>query len=183
MRSRRTGIGVGLSVLALLGCSQFETRNWVSERAQARMSTNQLYNLGLEHLRARDYPACETVFRKVLRRKRMTQAFANLGFCLAAGTPPRLEEALAYYDEALRVDPAASEAYLGRGALHVWARRPEQARADLDRLRALAPARAHLLAALIENGSATRETTFERQLGSYGPMPTPRQAPRGILGD
>lgn len=166
--------------LALAGCPDRATKDLVSRRREARMSANQLHNLGLAHLRAGDFEDCVRVYREVLRRKRLAASSANLGYCLRHVEPPRLEEALAAYERAHRWAPASARIRLGRGVTRALVGQREKAEIDHRILRGDASAAASQLRAVLDSGREPREGP---RLGVFGPLPTPRQAPLGIMGN
>lgn len=160
---------------ALLACDRAVGAALVGERAERRMSSNQLYNLGLERLKGGDLSGCVRTYQEVLRRKRMAEAYANLGHCLFAQGPAHDAAALEAFTEAKRRAPGEAPPMLGRAA--VFARRGE-----LDLLRA---ERAELeeaghdpeLVDRIESGAVPP------LVGAYEKIKAPRQAPLGIFGN
>lgn len=143
----------------------------VGRRARARMSANELHNLGRDALLIRDYGTCAETMRAVLRKKRLPEAYGHLALCAAAeGRPDEARAAL----EAAPEGPARARA---RVLLAVARGDLEGARAALTQVsEAVRPE----LEAVFHDGRVGPEAWAA---ASFGNVPTPRQAPRGIMGN
>ncbi len=160
-----------IGLVLAVGC--LEPRGWVSERRERQLSANELHNLGVDHLEAGDLPSCVRVYERVVSRKRTAAAYTNLAYCQR-----ELGEraaAIAAYEEALRIDPEFVPAWAGRAILLARAGDAAAFAEHQARLERLDPAAARAVAAAPEDRLGTPDRS--------GPLPTPRQAPRGIMGN
>lgn len=168
----RVRVAALLLALCPLGCSLPEPKDLVSKRAEQRMSANQLHNLGLAHLKGGDFAACARVYARVLERKRMVRSYLNLGLCLER--LGRADAAEAAFAAAVARAPEDPRGWLGRAIARSAGGDGAGASADLARLRSLEPE-------LADRIHAPDSISLERRIGAR--LPTPRQAPLGIMGD
>ncbi|MEL6184456.1 MAG: hypothetical protein AAFU79_07520 [Myxococcota bacterium] len=168
----RTTGGVVFFSCLLLACELPSRTDIVGRRAKARMSANELHNLGREALLLGDFASCAETMSAVLRRKRLPQAYGHLALCEAArGADAAAAKALDQAGAGETVAEARVLLAVARGDL-------EDARRAIERV-ASAEARQRLEATL----TAGAVDAAAWAAASFGAMPTPRQAPRGIMGD
>lgn len=161
-------------VLGLLACTAAcdlpGRTDLVGRRARARLSANELHNLGLDALKDGQYGECASIMAQVLKRKRLSPAYGNLALC---------EAALGRHDAAaaaLRQHPSPNSAAVrqARGLLAVVRGETDAARSELG------PDGSKVLRTAMAEGEVSAQAWAD---AAFGAVPTPRQAPRGIMGN
>ncbi len=150
----------------------------------ARMSSNELYNLGHDTLRAGYFADCEQVMGYVVARKRMNQALTNLAYCQYAQGPDHWGKAIGNYDQAISLAPEALKPRLGRAMVFHGMSRGEALATELAWLRTHYPEKTGLFLAEINRGQLSEDCTMcNIDALTYGKLPTHEQGPTGIMGD
>ncbi len=128
----------------MLGAAALQAQNWpralilLREAGRLGLATPESrMNLAIALRRTGRAEEAETILRGVIAEGPRPEAYATLGGILAdAG---RLSEALAEYQNAVRLDPGLAQARRGLGNTLRDAGRPQAALAELDRAVTLAP--------------------------------------------
>lgn len=121
------------------------------------------YNQGVELMLDKNFPAAERKFRLALaERDRFAEAHNNLAYVLRKQGANEFEEALAHYNQAIKLNAKLPQPYMYRGVLFVQMGRVDRAEQDLETLKGLDAALAGELAYVIANG---REKEPERFFG------------------
>lgn len=167
---REVRVWLSLLLLGVLACELPGRTDMVGRRTRARMSANELHNLGLDALNDGRLTECVAVMNQVLRRKRLPAAYGNLAVCSAAsGQLGAAREALERHPE-----PDHWAVQQVRGLIELASGQSSAARAALER------APGGPLAAALEGGAVASE---HWPAAAFSAVPTPRQAPRGIMGN
>ena len=173
--------GLIAASLMLVTCDKPSPTFWVSARREARMSANELYNLGIDAFEQGFFEDCERVFRSVVVRKRMVQAFVNLGICQFAQGASHYDRALQSFTHAVKLNPSVPQARLGLGLMFVVTGSVSEAQKQVKYFeRSGMTDFARTLRQQVESEASTKVMT---DYVLFGRMPVRHQGPGGIMGN
>ena len=113
----------------------------------------ELYNDGIDWMKAGDYAAAQDHFERALAKKEdFAEAHNNLGYCLRKQGEDHFEQARDHYDRAIELDGSLAEAYMYRGVLHALMGDESKALEDHGRLMDLDADLAEQLKRVIASG-------------------------------
>ena len=93
------------------------------------------YNDGVKLLRKTEWAAAEKQFNAAVAiNEKMPEAHNNLAYVLRKQGEQNYAKSLEHYNRAIELKPKMAEAYMYRGALHLFMGHPDLAKADHDAL-------------------------------------------------
>lgn len=146
----------------------------------SKMSSNELFNLSYRVLEQGHFQDCERVLERVLHRKKMLQAYHNLGFCQYLQGEKRWADAKRSFSQALEIEPSALRSRRMRLKVFRSLQLDDEAQTELE-----------WLGSRIEEPVEQPEPSFDLLRGYpqnyiehylYGPLPTRQRGPSGIMG-
>ena len=119
------------------------------------------YNEGCALLLKKEWPAAQSKFEAALAAdEKNAEAHNNLAYVLRKQGEQNFAESLRQYNRALELKPKMAEAYMYRGALHLFMGHKDLAQADLASLKKLHSKLAKELEEVLETGKEEEPERF-----------------------